>query len=124
MNKVNALPNMESDFIWSLAGSECECIGHFKLIFSLLRVHGAGLVQQLALEVKKPNQLKNKPTPTSSQPPCLDALHNQHKPDCVAIGVASKIYYGWGSEVSVPPWRNMLILRACVFASFLSEETK
>ncbi|XP_053811379.1 dnaJ homolog subfamily C member 13 isoform X1 [Vidua macroura] len=32
-------------------GSECECIGHFKLIFSLLRVHGAGLVQQLALEV-------------------------------------------------------------------------
>uniref|UniRef100_A0A803SPR7 DnaJ heat shock protein family (Hsp40) member C13 n=1 Tax=Anolis carolinensis TaxID=28377 RepID=A0A803SPR7_ANOCA len=32
-------------------GSECECIGHFKLIFSLLRVHGAGQVQQLALEV-------------------------------------------------------------------------
>ncbi|EMP31570.1 DnaJ like protein subfamily C member 13 [Chelonia mydas] len=32
-------------------GSECECIGHFKLIFSLLRVHGAGHVQQLALEV-------------------------------------------------------------------------
>lgn len=54
MNKVNALPNMESNFIWSLSGSECECIGHFKLIFSLLRVHGAGLVQQLALEVKNP----------------------------------------------------------------------
>uniref|UniRef100_A0A2I3HZT1 DnaJ heat shock protein family (Hsp40) member C13 n=1 Tax=Nomascus leucogenys TaxID=61853 RepID=A0A2I3HZT1_NOMLE len=33
-------------------GSESECIGHFKLIFSLLRVHGAGQVQQLALEVK------------------------------------------------------------------------
>ncbi|XP_078270124.1 dnaJ homolog subfamily C member 13 isoform X5 [Rhinoraja longicauda] len=32
-------------------GSEMECIGHFKLIFSLLRVHGAGQVQQLALEV-------------------------------------------------------------------------
>ncbi|XP_039609400.1 dnaJ homolog subfamily C member 13 isoform X3 [Polypterus senegalus] len=32
-------------------GSETECIGHFKLIFSLLRVHGAGKVQQLALEV-------------------------------------------------------------------------
>ncbi|KAF6099113.1 DnaJ heat shock protein family (Hsp40) member C13 [Phyllostomus discolor] len=32
-------------------GSESECIGHFKLIFSLLRVHGAGQVQQLALEV-------------------------------------------------------------------------
>nr|XP_014352446.1 PREDICTED: dnaJ homolog subfamily C member 13 [Latimeria chalumnae] len=32
-------------------GSETECIGHFKLIFSLLRVHGAGTVQQLALEV-------------------------------------------------------------------------
>ncbi|XP_058039929.1 dnaJ homolog subfamily C member 13 isoform X4 [Ahaetulla prasina] len=32
-------------------GSECECIGHFKLLFSLLRVHGAGQVQQLALEV-------------------------------------------------------------------------
>ncbi|XP_058409068.1 dnaJ homolog subfamily C member 13 isoform X1 [Diceros bicornis minor] len=32
-------------------GSASECIGHFKLIFSLLRVHGAGQVQQLALEV-------------------------------------------------------------------------
>ncbi|KAJ8268464.1 hypothetical protein COCON_G00136360 [Conger conger] len=32
-------------------GSESECIGHFKLLFSLLRVHGAGKVQQLALEV-------------------------------------------------------------------------
>ncbi|XP_073797395.1 dnaJ homolog subfamily C member 13 isoform X1 [Danio rerio] len=32
-------------------GSESECIGHFKLLFSLLRVHGAGRVQQLALEV-------------------------------------------------------------------------
>ncbi|KAL7976783.1 hypothetical protein Chor_008732, partial [Crotalus horridus] len=32
-------------------GSECVCIGHFKLLFSLLRVHGAGQVQQLALEV-------------------------------------------------------------------------
>ncbi|XP_043082003.1 dnaJ homolog subfamily C member 13-like isoform X3 [Puntigrus tetrazona] len=32
-------------------GSETECIGHFKLLFSLLRVHGAGRVQQLALEV-------------------------------------------------------------------------
>ncbi|XP_018613426.2 dnaJ homolog subfamily C member 13-like isoform X1 [Scleropages formosus] len=32
-------------------GSETECIGHFKLIFSLLRVHGAANVQQLALEV-------------------------------------------------------------------------
>ncbi|KAG7262176.1 hypothetical protein CRUP_034712 [Coryphaenoides rupestris] len=32
-------------------GSETECIGHFKLLFSLLRVHGAGKVQQLALEV-------------------------------------------------------------------------
>ncbi|XP_033848217.2 dnaJ homolog subfamily C member 13-like isoform X1 [Acipenser ruthenus] len=32
-------------------GSETECMGHFKLIFSLLRVHGAGMVQQLSLEV-------------------------------------------------------------------------
>ncbi|XP_033855901.3 dnaJ homolog subfamily C member 13 isoform X1 [Acipenser ruthenus] len=32
-------------------GSETECMGHFKLIFSLLRVHGAGKVQQLSLEV-------------------------------------------------------------------------
>ncbi|XP_026104621.1 dnaJ homolog subfamily C member 13-like isoform X4 [Carassius auratus] len=32
-------------------GTETECIGHFKLLFSLLRVHGAGRVQQLALEV-------------------------------------------------------------------------
>ncbi|KAL4623419.1 hypothetical protein GN956_G19211 [Arapaima gigas] len=32
-------------------GSETECIGHFKLIFFLLRVHGAASVQQLALEV-------------------------------------------------------------------------
>ncbi|XP_069504815.1 dnaJ homolog subfamily C member 13 isoform X2 [Ambystoma mexicanum] len=32
-------------------GSESECLGHFKLLFSLLRVHGAGKVQQLALEV-------------------------------------------------------------------------
>ncbi|KAJ8397415.1 hypothetical protein AAFF_G00439640 [Aldrovandia affinis] len=32
-------------------GTESECIGHFKLLFSLLRVHGAGKVQQLALEV-------------------------------------------------------------------------
>uniref|UniRef100_A0A8B9HJM2 J domain-containing protein n=1 Tax=Astyanax mexicanus TaxID=7994 RepID=A0A8B9HJM2_ASTMX len=32
-------------------GSETECINHFKLLFSLLRVHGAGKVQQLALEV-------------------------------------------------------------------------
>lgn len=34
-----------------LSGSETECIGHFKLLFSLLRVHGAGRVQQLVLEV-------------------------------------------------------------------------
>lgn len=34
-----------------LSGSESECIGHFKLLFSLLRVHGAGRVQQLVLEV-------------------------------------------------------------------------
>lgn len=33
------------------SGSETECIGHFKLLFSLLRVHGAGRVQQLVLEV-------------------------------------------------------------------------
>lgn len=33
-------------------GSESECIGHFKLLFSLLRVHGAGRVQQLVLEVR------------------------------------------------------------------------
>uniref|UniRef100_A0A3B3VS99 DnaJ heat shock protein family (Hsp40) member C13 n=1 Tax=Poecilia latipinna TaxID=48699 RepID=A0A3B3VS99_9TELE len=33
------------------SGSESECIGHFKLLFSLLRVHGAGRVQQLVLEV-------------------------------------------------------------------------
>ncbi|KAJ8336734.1 hypothetical protein SKAU_G00379540 [Synaphobranchus kaupii] len=32
-------------------GSESECLGHFKMLFSLLRVHGAGKVQQLALEV-------------------------------------------------------------------------
>ncbi|XP_032807043.2 dnaJ homolog subfamily C member 13 isoform X1 [Petromyzon marinus] len=32
-------------------GTESECIGHFKLIFSLLRVQSAGSVQKLALEV-------------------------------------------------------------------------
>jgi len=36
-------------------GSESECIGHFKLLFSLLRVHGAGRVQQLVLEVELTN---------------------------------------------------------------------
>lgn len=35
-----------------ISGSESECIGHFKLLFSLLRVHGAGRVQQLVLEVQ------------------------------------------------------------------------
>ncbi|XP_077997979.1 dnaJ homolog subfamily C member 13-like [Glandiceps talaboti] len=32
-------------------GCEIQCIGHFKLLFSLLRIQGAGKVQQLALEV-------------------------------------------------------------------------
>lgn len=37
--------------VFVVSGSESECIGHFKLLFSLLRVHGAGRVQQLVLEV-------------------------------------------------------------------------
>ena len=46
--QFEALP----DLVFALhTGSETECIGHFKLLFSLLRVHGAGKVQQLALEV-------------------------------------------------------------------------
>ncbi|XP_033101582.1 dnaJ homolog subfamily C member 13-like isoform X2 [Anneissia japonica] len=32
-------------------GTEAKCIGHFKLIFSLLRITGAAKLQQLALEV-------------------------------------------------------------------------
>ncbi|XP_070570129.1 dnaJ homolog subfamily C member 13-like isoform X2 [Ptychodera flava] len=32
-------------------GCEAQCIGHFRLLFSLLRVKGAGKIQQLALEV-------------------------------------------------------------------------
>ena len=40
------------NFLCLISGSESECIGHFKLLFSLLRVHGAGRVQQLVLEVR------------------------------------------------------------------------
>ena len=32
-------------------GVEVRCIGHFKLLFSLLRLTGANRLQQLALEV-------------------------------------------------------------------------
>ncbi|XP_023933252.1 dnaJ homolog subfamily C member 13-like [Lingula anatina] len=32
-------------------GVEIQCIGHFKLLFALLRLHGCGTVQQFALEV-------------------------------------------------------------------------
>lgn len=34
------------------AGVEMQCIGHFKLLFSLLRVQGASKVQHLALKVR------------------------------------------------------------------------
>lgn len=57
MNDLTAIlvliSNGQTTCLSSSVGSECECIGHFKLIFSLLRVHGAGQVQQLALEVSK-----------------------------------------------------------------------
>ena len=33
-------------------GAELQCIGHFKLIFSLLRMTGAQTLQLLALEVR------------------------------------------------------------------------
>ena len=33
------------------AGTEIQCIGHFKLLFSLLRVQGAAKLQMLALQV-------------------------------------------------------------------------
>eukprot|EP00058_Branchiostoma_floridae_P000587 XP_002586075.1 hypothetical protein BRAFLDRAFT_252432 [Branchiostoma floridae] len=32
-------------------GTEVVCLGHFRLLFALLRLHGAGKLQQLALEV-------------------------------------------------------------------------
>lgn len=34
------------------AGVEIQCIGHFKLLFSLLRVQGAAKLQNLALKVR------------------------------------------------------------------------
>lgn len=37
--------------IRSNAGVEQKCIGHFKLLFALLAVQGAGNVQKLALQV-------------------------------------------------------------------------
>ena len=33
------------------AGTEIQCVGHFKLLFSLLRVQGAAKLQMLALQV-------------------------------------------------------------------------
>ncbi len=33
------------------AGVEAQCIGHFKLLFSLLRIQGASKLQMLALQV-------------------------------------------------------------------------
>ena len=33
------------------AGVELQCIGHFKLLFSLLRIQGAARLQNLALKV-------------------------------------------------------------------------
>ena len=35
----------------TIAGVEIQCIGHFKLLFSLLRVESCPSVQQRALEV-------------------------------------------------------------------------
>lgn len=35
----------------SNSGSEEQCIGHFRLIFALLRMSGASAMQQLAVEV-------------------------------------------------------------------------
>lgn len=58
-------------------GSETECIGHFKLLFSLLRVHGAGKVQQLALEVRmscNTQYLQNGVMATSSLFTCVCGL--------------------------------------------------
>lgn len=51
-NAVNVCPYILciSDVCF-FTGSETECIGNFKLLFSLLRIHGAGKVQQLVLEV-------------------------------------------------------------------------
>ena len=38
-----------SDYI--ISGVEIQCIGHFKLLFSLLRCEGCAKVQEIALEV-------------------------------------------------------------------------
>ena len=34
-------------------GVEAQCIGHFKLLFSLLRIQGASQLQMLALQVRQ-----------------------------------------------------------------------
>lgn len=39
-----------SIYLWLTIGVEIQCIGHFKLLFSLLRVEGCPKVQQHALE--------------------------------------------------------------------------
>ena len=38
--------------IYNNPGVEMQCIGHFKLLFSLLKVQGASMVQNLALKVR------------------------------------------------------------------------
>ena len=38
-----------SDYL--ISGVEIQCIGHFKLLFSLLRCEGCAKVQEFALEV-------------------------------------------------------------------------
>lgn len=38
--------------IMSFAGVEIQCIGHFRLLFSLLRLNGCDRVQQFTLEVR------------------------------------------------------------------------
>ncbi|XP_077081132.1 dnaJ homolog subfamily C member 13 isoform X1 [Siphateles boraxobius] len=58
-------------------GSETECIGHFKLLFSLLRVHGAGKVQQLALEVVN--------TVTSNQDCVINIAESQVLPNLLVL---------------------------------------
>ncbi len=40
-------------------GVEMQCIGHFKLLFSLLRIQGANKLQMLALQVRAACELCN-----------------------------------------------------------------
>ena len=56
------------------AGVEMQCIGHFKLLFSLLSIQGATNLQKLALQVL--NTLT--PNPPSNPSPPLPPTHTKH----------------------------------------------